>query len=1036
MNGEVRRGEGRQRGFTLMELVLALMVAGLATVATMAVFGAQSRASDQRRAEVDAQQNARAAMDALVRDLRMAGTNIDRFHNQVALIDATPYQVAFNGDVRSGVGGDGSMYATEHAAISSGQYVPGTFLDENLEELSRFNNGAETVRLTFDSNDDGDVTPADSLGGNESTNDYQLIREVNGGADEVIAYGLRGGGQQQDGSAPVPMFQYWGLFDGATALVLWGDSNADGELSSSEISALTPVAQDELANVREIAVTVEAISNETTGTENKGTTQLTTRVRPRNIGLNRNHMNVCGNPPLPPINLSVEDTPDDGGRSINVSFTASYDDVGGENDVREYSVYRRKVGQSSFGAPIYHLKASQGSTYTFVNNQTNSKRPEDAPEDGVYYEYYATAWDCEPQESNPSDVAGPVASQPNGPEPPTLTQANDTPCDDGGDVTIVFNASVDDEVSQPDFTGYRVYRGTSPGLTAYKVRVLDVAAANAPAYTVHDRTSSLVPISPDSSYYYVVRAVRYGIESVDSNQLGPITVNDGVAAAVLYQVEDLPGDFGQRLMLHWQASPSEQCAPPDQVERYDIRRKDPAGTLFNDIATIVAEARTAYAWVDSTVMPTLYYEYKIVARDGGGQSAESNVLGGQGDAENSLVPPSAVLAQDEACDPDGAIRITWIASPSDDVGEMTHYVVTRGVAPGVFDYELPWVEATGDDNYALIDNADLSGSQAPQLGTTYYYVVRSRNDHYNIQSGMSNETSVRAESTPTAPDMYTALDTPNDGGRSITVTFGRSDHDGTCDNTVVAYRIYRGTSSTNVNTYLGAIIALQQSTYTFVDNLVNSLSPPADGQPYYYGVRAYTSELVSALSNVGGPAVSVRDGVINETLYSQNFEAATGWTHGAWSGSDNWVIGTPLGLHGSSLGYPDPATAKSGVKVAGTRLSGSSGLYSRNSSMWLISPPVDCSSASNLKVVFSRWLNVERNSRDQAEIWIRWQGASWQRVWLNPSSAVTDNAWSDFELNINAAAGKRDVQVRFVLTSNSSNDYTGWNIDDFRLEKY
>jgi hypothetical protein len=218
---------------------------------------------------------------------------------------------------------------------------------------------------------------------------------------------------------------------------------------------------------------------------------------------------------------------------------------------------------------------------------------------------------------------------------------------------------------------------------------------------------------------------------------------------------------------------------------------------------------------------------------------------------------------------------------------------------------------------------------------------------------------------------------------------------------------------------------------------VYSLSPPVDGQPYYYGVRAYTAELVSALSNVVGPAVSVQDGVINEILFSDNFEASTGWTHGASTGTDNWVIGIPMGLHGSSLGNRDPSVAASGVRVAGTKLSGSHGLYSRNSSMWLVSPMVDCQSASNVKLIFNRWLNVERAVRDQAEIYVRWQGASWTRVWQNnATTATTDNAWSSFELPINIAAGKRDVQVRFVLTSNSSNDYTGWNIDDFRVEKF
>jgi type II secretory pathway pseudopilin PulG len=1041
MSSVLQHGEGRQSGFTLMELVLALIVAGLATVATMAVFGAQNRASDQRRAEVDAQQNARAAMDALVRDLRMAGTNIDRFHRQVAVIDAAPYQIAFNGDVRSGVGGDGSMYATEQMPISGGaNYVPGSFLDENLEELVRFNNGAETVRLTFDVDDDGAVTAGDSLAGNSTVNDFQLVREVNGGADEIVAYGLRGLGARPDGSLPPPVFQYWGLFDGATELVLWGDDNGDGELSSGEIGNLTPVAQNELANVREIAVTVEAISDESAShglAADQPTTLLTTRVRPRNIGLNTNNMNVCGNPPVAPASLTAMDTPDDGGRSITVTLTASYDDVGGENDVREYSVYRRKVGQSNFGAPIYHIKATHAGTYEFVNDQTNSKRPEDAPVDGIGYEYYVTAWDCEPQESNPSDIAGPVVSQPNGPEPPALTQVIDTPCDEGGDVTVVFTASADDQASQPEFTGYRVYRGTSPGITAYKVRILDVAAANTPTYTVHDVTSELVPISPDSSYYYVVRGVRFEIESVDSNQRGPIMVTDGVAQASLTQVEDMPGDFGQRLMVHWLPSPSEQCTSPYNVYRYDIVRRGPSETSFGTQGTVAAEGRTAYAWVDSTVTPQQSYEYKVVAHDASGESAESNMLGGQGSAENTLQPPLAVLAQDEPCDPNGAIRISWTASPNDLVGEVTHYKVSRGVAPGVYDYELPWVEAATDPTYAVIDDANLSGSRAPQLGTTYYYAVRSHNEHFGITSGLSNESSVLSESTPTAPDVLSAVDTPNDGGRSITLMFKRSDHDGSCDNTVTSYRVYRGTNPMTVSTFLGTVTAMQQETYTFLDNLVYSLAPPVDGTPYYYGVRAYTAELVSALSNVGGPAVAVRDGAVNEILFADNFEASLGWTHGASSGTDNWAIGDPAGLHGSSLGYPDPQNAVSGVKVAGTKITGSSGLYARNSSMWFTSPKVDCQSASNVKMLFSRWLNVERSTRDRAEIYVRWLGSGWQRVWQNSSSGnTTDNAWSPFELDISVVAGRRDVQVQFVLTSNSSNDFTGWNIDDFQLEKY
>lgn len=1041
MCGVQRHGTNHpgRTGFTMLELMLAVMVAGLAAVATMLVFGAQNRAAATQRAQVDAQQNARAAMDVLVRELRQAGSNVDRFHHQASLVDAGPYQIAFNGDVRGGVGGDGAMEASAQVPLADGSaYSPGSFLDENLEELTRFNNGAETVRLTFDTNDDGAVTVQDTLASTAATRDFQLVREVNGGSDESVAYGLRGPLARDGNELPPPVFQYWGTFGGATTLRLWGDADQDGQLSQAELAGLTPVSRAELQNIREIALTVEAVSNdESQAAEGRKSTLLTTTVRPRNIGLNASGLSACGYPPQPPANVVAVDTPDDGGRSITLTFTASYDDVSGENDVREYSIYRRRVGQSSFGAAIYHMKATHTGAYTFVNDQTNSKRPEDAPEDGVTYEYYVTAWDCEPQESNPSDVAGPVVSQPNGPEPPTLTQVFDTPCDEGGDITIVFAASPDDQEGESSFTGYRVYRGTSPGITAYKVRVLDVASSQLSMYTVHDVTNSLLPMSPDSTYYYVVRGIRYGVESVDSNQWGPVYVSNGLARPVLRSVEDMPGDFGQRLSISWDASPSEACTAPHAIVSYELLRRSEWETVWNPVFLQAALHEASYTWNDTLLTPEVEYTYMVRAQALLGDHVDSNTKSGRGTAENELVPPLAVRAEDEPCDPNGAIRISWNASPSDAAGEMTHYRIFRGTQPGVYDYEMAWIEATGDATYSIVDDASNSGSRAPQLGVTYYYVGQAHNDYYSIHSGNSNESMVLAESTPTAPDVTIAQDTPNDGGRSITVEFDRSDHDGSCDNTVTFYKVYRGTSPTLVSTFIGSVVALQQPSYTFVDNLVYSLDPPYDGVPYYYAIRAYASELVSKLSNVAGPVVAVRDGTANEIIWADNFELDRGWTHGALSGTDDWQVDVPRGLHGSSLGYPDPSQAVSGTRLAGTKLGPTSGTYNRSAKRWFLSPKVDCRNASRVKLVFKRWLNVERSSRDQADIEVTSQGAGFTRVWRNPSANVTDSAWATFELEITStAAGKRDVQVRFVLTSNSSNEFTGWNIDDFVLEKF
>lgn len=1029
----------QRRGFTMLELLLSLVVGGLAALATVVVFGGQNRAAESQRKQVDAQQNARVAMDVLVRELRQAGANIDRFHRQSVLVDAAPYQMVFNADVRSGIGGDPAMQASGSVPLGDGTtYSPGAFLDENLEDLSRFNNGAETVRLTLDTSGDGVVDSADELAATHVPGDFHLVRQINGGSLESVALGLRGPEARPDGTNPPPLFQYWGTFGGG-ARALWGDANGDGELSSSEIASLQPVSRTELDNIHEIVLVVEALGNDTKRGDDarqNSSTILTSAVRPRNIGLNASNLSACGYPPMPPTNVVAQDTPDDGGRSITLTFNASFDDHNGESDVREYSVYRRRVGVSTFGAPIYSMKAAGQTTYAFVNNESNSVRAEDAPEDGVAYEYYVTAWDCEPQESNPSIIAGPVVSSPNGPEPPVITDAFDTPCDTGGQVTVRFGASPDDNASEEQFSGYRVYRGTDSGITAYKVRVLEVAAQNIASYTVQDVGNSLLPMSPDSTYYYVVRGVRAGIESVDSNQWGPVYVSSGLARPVLAAVEDLPGDFGNRLELTWAGSPSESCTPPDNVMGYVVKRRSQYQSLFSPVHHVTALTGGVYTWIDTLVVPDQVYTY-VVAALGTSEEALSNEMSGRATAENELEPPVAVAAEDEPCDPLGAVRVTWTASPNDDEGEMTHYRIFRGTAPGVYDHELPWVEATGAETYSIVDDANSSGSRAPQLGVTYYYAGRSWNDYYSLQSTRSNESSVLAESTPTAPGAASAIDTPNDGGRSIDVRFERSDQDGVCDNTVSVYKIYRGTSPGVLSTLVGVVTATQQPVYTFVDNLVYSYDAPYDGIDYYYGVRAYASELVSKLSEIAGPVQSVRDGSVNNTIFADDFETDRGWTHSAVWGADDWVRATPLGRSAPN-GGPDPASAVSGTKAWGTTFGPTTGAYSRNASMVLVSPKVDCRSAGNVMLRFKRWLNVEKSSRDKADIEVRTAASGWTRVWRNPGSIdVLDTSWSPFELDISAiAAGQRDVQVRFVLTTNSSREYSGWNIDDFVLEDF
>jgi prepilin-type N-terminal cleavage/methylation domain-containing protein len=83
---ELFLSEGRERGFTIVELIIAMAVASVVAMSGYALFS-QSNWSYQVQENVgEAQQNARVAMDRMVRDIRTAGFGLPK----------PPYDLSFN----------------------------------------------------------------------------------------------------------------------------------------------------------------------------------------------------------------------------------------------------------------------------------------------------------------------------------------------------------------------------------------------------------------------------------------------------------------------------------------------------------------------------------------------------------------------------------------------------------------------------------------------------------------------------------------------------------------------------------------------------------------------------------------------------------------------------------------------------------------------------------------------------------------------------------------------------------------------------
>lgn len=104
---------------------------------------------------------------------------------------------------------------------------------------------------------------------------------------------------------------------------------------------------------------------------------------------------------------------------------------------------------------------------------------------------------------------------------------------------------------------------------------------------------------------------------------------------------------------------------------------------------------------------------------------------------------------------------------------------------------------------------------------------------------------------PGAARAVAAVDTPNDEGGSITVTWRRSKDDGTGQNDIVKYELYRAQDDPGA-TFSNISGDLPPGTQSYTD------APTVDGVDYYYYVRAY-DVTTQVDSNVAGPARSRDD---------------------------------------------------------------------------------------------------------------------------------------------------------------------------------
>ncbi len=258
------------RGFTVLEILVSVAVSTIILLGLYALLETGQNTTSRGEQKLDLQQAARAGLDTMVRDLRMAGSGLPNPHDytnpDAAFTAATPNSVSFRIDPQSA-----NTDLTANA--SSGTTVI------YLNATDPFTAGG-TIYIF---GNDGGSPPADhwetkvvsSKTSTSLTLNLGLSNTYNAGSQvaqpRTYTYDLQGTTLRRDAgdlNGPQP------LAENISALSIRYYDTTDSEISPASLSA-------HLANIRRLQITITAFK----GSQLRGdqTFLLNSSIRPRNI---------------------------------------------------------------------------------------------------------------------------------------------------------------------------------------------------------------------------------------------------------------------------------------------------------------------------------------------------------------------------------------------------------------------------------------------------------------------------------------------------------------------------------------------------------------------------------------------------------------------------------------------------------------------------------------------------------------------------------------------------------------------------------
>jgi prepilin-type N-terminal cleavage/methylation domain-containing protein len=381
-------------GFSLVELLIAMVVLGLVMGSALSVFRSQSKNFRVGGTKMELTQNIRYALSTIDRVLRTtgAGTGTSQPMFVYGSNDAVVFNANYATDVPDGiavyVNPDLPPGAADGMTTALQMTIPGTAIlypTANYFWGGATPSRAETIALYFRPDS---TTAADP-------NDFILFQRVNATAPELVARNIR----------PFPgrpFFEYW-----------YDSVNVSGVVFSRQLAAARVPVRHSVAlhgdpadvgasaladSIRMVRVNL-VVTNGIIGVDSLSR-QLSTMVRMPNNGLVQ--LRTCGDPPI--FASAVVATPNLAGvepPAVTLTWLPSVDETAGERDVSQYNVYFRIQGQPTW-QPFMSLAAGQAN-YSVTSGSGLVV--------GNTYEYAVAAQDCSPAES-PLNVSNPAIVNP------------------------------------------------------------------------------------------------------------------------------------------------------------------------------------------------------------------------------------------------------------------------------------------------------------------------------------------------------------------------------------------------------------------------------------------------------------------------------------------------------------------------------------------------------------------------------------------------------------------------------------------------